>query len=119
MSLEDDYFSLKEALDQSLFTDISFMCEDGKEVKSHRAVLAAAFPLMEEEDWTIVFKARTEDLGMMLLSCIYSDSIPDEMDIDRAKKIIDWLRQYPKLERLTKHISAFIESNTLKQSNNT
>ena len=113
----DDSFSLMTALDQSLFTDVSFVCVDGKRVESHKAVLAAAYPLMEKQDWTGVFKAKPKHLGIILLSCIYSDGIPEQLDIDGAKQLVEWLIQYPKLERLTVQINAFIEANTLKESN--
>lgn len=112
----DNYFSLKKALDECLFTDVMFTCSDGGEVQAHRAVLAAAYPDMKETDWLSLFQTQPLHLAQLLLSCIYSDCLPQDLTVLHAKQVVAWLVGHPKLERLSQLMSAFIEGNTLKQS---
>lgn len=112
----EDNFSLSKALDNPLFSDISFMCSDGKEVQTHQAVLAAAYPAMQKKDWEAVFRARPLDMGHFLLSCIYSDCLPAMLKIDQAQQLVEWLSEQPLLERLTGLATAFVKANNLKQS---
>ena len=116
MELVDDHFSLSTALDGSLFSDVRFACSDGREVEAHRAVLAAAYPAMEEKDWEAVFRSQPHDMCLLLLSCIYGDYLPATLKRDEARKLVEWLGQHPSLERLTVLVTAFIRANNLKQS---
>lgn len=112
----DDYFSLKKALDEGLFFDSRYACSDGGGVQAHRAVLAAAYPDMQEADWLALFRTQSVALGQLLLSCIYTDCLPQDLTVAHAKQIVAWLTVQPKLQRLSQLMTAFIEGNTLKQS---
>ena len=112
----DGCFSLKKALDESFFSDISFVCSDGGKVLAHRVVLAAAYPDMQESAWLSLFQRQPADMGHLLLSCVYTDSLPPELTVARAKQMVLWLTEQPLMERLTVLASAFIQANNLKQS---
>ena len=116
VAVMDNYFSLKKALDECLFSDVMFTCSDGSGVQAHRAVLTAAYPDMQETDWMALFQTQPLHLGQLLLSCIYSDCLPQDLTVKHAKQVVAWLAGHPKLERLSQLMAAFIEGNTLKQS---
>ena len=116
MELVDDQFSLSRALDDSLFSDVHFVCCDRRKVEAHRAVLAAAYPSMEEKDWEAVFQTQPRDTCCLLLSCIYSDRLPANLKTDEAMELVEWLGEYPSLERLTCLVTDFIRANSMKQS---
>lgn len=107
---------MKKALDDSFFSDVTYSCLGGGEVQAHRAVLAAAYPAMQETDWGALFQDQPLDMCQLLLSCIYSDCLPHEMTVTRAQQLVTWLTRQPLLERLVLLVSAFIEANNLKQS---
>ena len=109
-------FSLSVALEDSSFSDISIACSDGRELQAHRAVLAAAYPTVKERDWDAMFQAKPHSFGHMVLSCIYSDSLPTTLDLPQAKQLAEWLHGQPSLGRLTNQTAAFIEAHNLKQS---
>jgi hypothetical protein len=115
VELVDDQFSLSRALDDSLFSDVHFVCCDRRKVEAHRAVLAAAYPSMEEKDWEAVFQTQPRDTCCLLLSCIYSDRLPANLKTDEAMELVEWLGEYPSLERLTCLVTDFIRANSMKQ----
>ena len=110
-------FSLKKALEEPpFFSDILFTCCDGRELHAHQAVLAAVSSHMKEANWRAVFQAKPHDFGRQLLSCIYTDSLPSDLDLTRAQQMLEWLSEHPLLERLTQMVSVFIGTRNLKQS---
>jgi hypothetical protein len=111
----NDYFSLRKALDEAFFSDISFACSDGGRLQAHRAVLAAAYPAMQEPDWLDLFQTQPVGMGRLLLSCIYLDCLPRDLTVAHAKQLVTWVAGQPKLARLSQLVSAFIEANNLKQ----
>lgn len=111
-----DSFSLKAALDDNLFSDIVYTSLDGGSIQAHRAVLAAAYPAMQDSDWTALFRDQPLDMCRLLLLCIYSDSLPSDLTVPRAKQLEMWISQQPLLNRLVLSLSAFIAANNLKQS---
>ncbi|CAI8045497.1 hypothetical protein GBAR_LOCUS25172, partial [Geodia barretti] len=115
VELVDDQFSLSRALEESLFPDIHFVCCDGRKVEAHRAVLAAAYPSMEEKDWEAVFQTQPRGKCCRLLSCIYSDCLPANLKREEAMQVVEWLKEHPSLERLTCLVTTFIRANDMKQ----
>ena len=116
VAVVDDYFSLGVAVEAAFFSDVTLCCTDGVELPAHRAILIAAYPTMQEADWLALFRAQPCDLGRLLLTTVYSDCLPQDLTVPRAKQLLSWVEEQPKLERLQKLISAFIEANNLKQS---
>ena len=112
----DDHFCLKKALDETFFSDVVFACSDREGLQAHRAVLAAAYPDMQEADWMALFRTQPADLGRQLLYCMYSDCLPQDLTVARAKQMVAWVAAQPRLGRLSQLMSAFIEANNLKQS---
>ena len=111
-----DSFSLKKALDDAFFSDVVYSCLGGGSVSAHRAVLAAAYPAMQDTDWTALFHDQPLDMCHLLLSCVYSDSLPSDLTEPGAKQLMVWISRQPLLDRLAQLVSAFIEANNLKQS---
>ena len=116
MELVDGHFSLKKALEDSFFSDLTFDCLSGGKVQAHRAVLAAAYPAMQETDWQALFKTQSADMARILLSCIYSDCLPLNLTVARAQQLVTWISEQPLLKPLSSLASAFVEANDLKQS---
>lgn len=85
-------------------------------VLAHRAILTAAYPTMHETHWLSLFQMQPQDMCNLLLSCIYSDSLPHTLKVERAKQLVLWLNEQPLMERMTLLVSAFIEANNLRQS---
>lgn len=112
----DDYFSLRVAMDEAFFSDLTLTSSDGAALQAHQAVLEAAYPTMAVADWQKLFLSQPARLGRTLLGCVYSDCLPEGLTVPQAKELKACLLAQPNLARLQQLCTAFIEANDLKQS---
>ena len=84
----DDYFSLRVAMDEAFFSDLTFSSSDGASLPAHQVVLEAAYPAMAVADWQRLFLSQPACLGRMLLGCVYSDCLPERLTVSQAREQI-------------------------------
>lgn len=110
-----DNFSLKDALEDGFFSDLTVHSSDGVSFPVHRTVLVSSSPRGSYREWEVLLSGFKATLIKTILEYLYTDSLPVNLSLSLAKELCAAISLKPKLSRLCDLCRAFIESNNLKQ----
>ena len=96
--------SLRDLIDKSKLTDITFSLKEGKQMQAHKAILIARIPEIESkisfENPSLLFKDVSQNVFSLFLEWIYSGTITEFRTVPHSKEE-SWERCVDALELLS------------------
>lgn len=109
-------FTLLPALDEGYFSDLVVISDNDKAFSVHSIILQlhCANEILFD-DATNPFNGLPENVLCTILHYMYTECLPNNLDVETAKSIIDFVIGYPSLTRLEELCQKLIANTTLKE----